>query len=172
MAVVVPVLNEETAIGAVVAAIPRDLAADVVVVDGGSRDRTAQVAQSAGARVVVERRRGYGRACGAGAAATSAEIVVFLDGDGSDDASALPRVLEPLLRGEADLVLGTRTQIERGALPFYARAGNVVAARIITLLWGQRVTDLPSCKAMRRASLVRGRQTITCAMLSFLGEML
>src|ERR1035437_4434562 len=65
VAVVVPVLNEETAIGAVVAAIPRDLAADVVVVDGGSRDRTAQVAQSAGARVVVERRRGYGRACGA-----------------------------------------------------------------------------------------------------------
>ncbi len=154
MAVVVPVLNEETAIGAVVAGIPRELAADVVVVDGGSRDRTAQVAQAAGARVVVERRRGYGRACGTGAAATSAEIVVFLDGDGSDDASALPRILEPLLRGEADLVLGTRTQIERGALPFYAQAGNMVAARMITLLWGQRVTDLPSCKAMGRANLV------------------
>ncbi len=153
IAVVIPVLDEEDAIGRVVAGIPRELVEDVVVVDGGSRDRTAEVARAAGARVVVERRPGYGRACASGAAATTADVIVFLDGDGSDDSSETPRVVAPLLRGEADLVLGARARIRSGALPIYARAGNLLAAAIISIAWRQRVSDLPSFKAIGRRHL-------------------
>ena len=153
VAVIVPVLDEADAIGRVVAGIPRDLADEVVVVDGGSRDRTADLARAAGARVIVERRRGYGRACATGAAAATSDIVVFLDGDGSDDSSEIPRVVAPLLRGEADLVLGARTRVLDGALPFYARAGNALAAAIISIAWRQKVTDLPSFKAIGRRDL-------------------
>ncbi len=154
ISVVVPVLNEEAAIGPVVRAVPRDLNPEIVVVDGGSRDRTVAEARAAGARVVVETRRGYGRACATGATASAGEIVVFLDGDGSDDASALPLLTGPIARGEADLTLGARTWQEAGALPLTARAGNVVAAALISVLWGQRVSDLPSFKALRRSDLV------------------
>src|SRR5581483_11687623 len=83
--VVIPVLNEEEAIGKVVSAIARDVVGEVIVVDGGSRDRTVEVARAAGARVLVETRPGYGRACASGARAASGDVVVFLDGDGSDD---------------------------------------------------------------------------------------
>jgi hypothetical protein len=86
-------------------------------------------------------------------------VVVFLDGDGSDDSSALGRVLDPVLADQADLALGTRIDMEVGALPWYARAGNLVAARIISLLWRQRVADLPSCKAIRRRHLLALQMT-------------
>lgn len=154
VAVVIPVIDEEAAIGGVIAGLPRDVVSDIVVVDGGSHDRTAEVAERAGARVVVERRRGYGRACASGVLATTAEVVVFLDGDGSDDASQLGRVVAPLLGNDADLVLGRRLQLEGAALPVYARAGNTLAAAIISVLWRQRIRDLPSFKAIRRRDLV------------------
>lgn len=151
--VVIPVLDEAEAIGRVVTGIPRGLVEEVVVVDGGSRDRTVEVARAAGARVVVERRPGYGRACATGAVATASDVVVFLDGDGSDDSGEIPRVVGPLLRGEADLVLGARARVRDGAIPLYARAGNTLAAAIISLAWHQRVTDLPSFKAIGRRDL-------------------
>ncbi|MGH2459483.1 MAG: glycosyltransferase family 2 protein [Chloroflexota bacterium] len=151
--VVIPVLDEADAIGLVVTGIPRDLIAEVVVVDGGSRDGTIEVARAAGARVIVARRSGYGWACATGAAATTSDVVVFLDGDGSDDSTEIPRVVAPLLRGEADLVLGARSRVKDGAIPFYARAGNTLAAAIISLAWHQRVTDLPSFKAIGRRDL-------------------
>jgi glycosyltransferase involved in cell wall biosynthesis len=152
-------LNEEAAIGAVVAAVPRAVVDEVIVVDGGSRDATVHVAEAAGARVVPEQRRGYGRACASGAAATSADVIVWLDGDGSDDASAIGQIVGPIWRGEADLVLGSRARVEASAMPFYARAGNTFAALVISLLWGQRITDLPSCKAIRRSDLVNLRMS-------------
>lgn len=154
IAVVIPVFNEEEAIGPVVGAIPAGSVAEIIVVDGGSSDRTVEVSRAAGARVIVETRRGYGRACATGASATSADIIVFLDGDGSDDASAIAALVEPILRGDADLVLGTRATIEAGALPIYAQVGNKMAAKTMSLLWRQRVSDLPSFKAMRRRDLV------------------
>src|SRR5215831_9262962 len=107
---IIPALDEEGAIGGVVQAVPRELVHEVIVVDNGSRDSTAAVAQAAGATVIQEPRRGYGSACLAGArTAHQADILVFLDGDGSDDPAELPRVLQPILHGQADLVLGSRT---------------------------------------------------------------
>ena len=154
VALVIPAWNEEAAIGQVVGRVPRDLVDEIIVVDAGSSDSTVSVAESAGARVVVERRRGYGRACATGVNATEAEIIAFLDGDGSDDAGELARIILPLVNHRADLVLGTRSNVQSGAMPIYARLGNVFAAAIISALWRQRVTDLPSCKAIRRSDLV------------------
>jgi len=125
-----------------------------VVGAGAEPPLDVTVARAAGARVVVERRRGYGRACAAGVAATACDIVLFLDGDGSDDASALPVVVAPLLAGEVNLSLGRRVSAGETALPWHARAGNGLAAALITLLWRQPVTDLPSCKAIRRDDLL------------------
>jgi glycosyltransferase involved in cell wall biosynthesis len=154
IAVIIPVYDEAEAIGTVVAAIPRSVVSEIVVVDGGSRDNTVEIAQQAGARVVVETRRGYGRACATGVAATSCDVLVFLDGDGSDGATELGRVVAPLLDGEAQLVLGARAVMSRDAMPAFARLGNSVAAALISLLWRQRITDLPSFKAIRRRDLV------------------
>src|SRR5437879_3236323 len=105
VAAIVPVFNEETAIAGVVAGIPRQLVAEVIVVDGGSTDGTVANARAAGARVVVERRRGYGRACATGAQLARADVLAFLDGDGADDPRSLPRLLDPVLSGQADLAL-------------------------------------------------------------------
>lgn len=103
IAVVIPALDEEAAIGEVVRAVPRELVREVIVVDNGSVDRTAAVARAAGARVVSEMVRGYGAACLAGAlAAREADVLVFLDGDRSDDPAEMARVLEPLLEGRAE----------------------------------------------------------------------
>ncbi len=113
IAAIIPVLDEEGAIGAVVAAIPRDWVDEIIVVDGGSRDRTVAVASAAGARVIVESDRGYGRACATGAAAAvegRAEILVFLDGDGSDRPEEIPRLVQPILDGKFDFVIGSRTR--------------------------------------------------------------
>src|SRR5262249_36385561 len=110
VALIIPALDEEAAIPAVLRAVPPGLVDDLVVVDNGSTDHTAAVARAAGARVVPEPRRGYGAACWAGVVALAPEIAVvaFLDGDGSQDPGELPRLLAPLRAGSADLVLGAR----------------------------------------------------------------
>ncbi|HEY7293549.1 MAG TPA: glycosyltransferase family 2 protein, partial [Dehalococcoidia bacterium] len=153
---VIPAQDEEGAIGAVVRALPREQVQRVIVVDNGSRDRTAEVAQSAGAEVVREPRRGYGFACMAGVATTpDADIYLFLDGDGSDFPEDAGTLLEPIYAGRADLVLGSR---ERGgmagaALPLQARFGNHLATRLIGLLDGAPITDLAPFKAIRAEAL-------------------
>src|SRR5262249_9797529 len=107
---VIPCLNEETAIGPCVAALLAHGLGQVIVVDGGSVDRTAERASAAGARVVIERRLGYGRALlsGLAEAAPNASIILFIDGDGSDRPEMVPALLEPIEQGIADFVLGSR----------------------------------------------------------------
>lgn len=155
---IVPALDEEAAIGAVVKELIHAGLGDVVVVDNGSTDATADRASKAGARVVEEPRRGYGSACWAGfQAAQDAEFLVFLDGDGSDDPAQVPLVLEPLVEGEADLVLGTRLvdASEAGALKPQARFGNWLVTRIIRTLYSVSLGDIPSFRAIARKDLER-----------------
>jgi glycosyltransferase involved in cell wall biosynthesis len=129
---------------------PPGVVDEVIVVDGGSRDGTREAAAAAGARVVVEPRRGYGRACAAGAAATDAEILVFLDGDGSDDPSYLAELLEPVLEGGAALSLAARTRSEPAALLPHQRFGNSLVAKLACMIYGCRLHDVPPMRAVRR----------------------
>jgi glycosyltransferase involved in cell wall biosynthesis len=159
---IVPALDEELALPALLDEIPAGVLRRVVVVDNGSRDRTREVARAHGAEVVEEGRRGYGAACLRGMAALAErppDAVVFMDADGSDDPAELARLLEPLAEGRADLVLGSRTlggaHIEPGALSPQARAGNLVATALIRLLYGARHTDLGPYRAIRWDALAR-----------------
>jgi glycosyltransferase involved in cell wall biosynthesis len=151
IAVIIPALNEEEAIGVVVREVPRDLVTEVIVADNGSVDRTAEVARAAGARVIREPRRGYGAACLAGAMAVSeADILVFLDGDRSDDPSEMPIVLRPILEGRADLVIGSRSaeRTQAGALTSHQRLGNRLVTWMLHLLYGLTLTDIGPFRAI------------------------
>lgn len=155
--VVIPAVDEEQAIGRVLAEIPR-LVSQVIVVDNGSRDRTAEVASAAGATVVREPRRGYGQACLAGiAAASDADVLVFLDGDYSDHPEQLADVLDPVLRGEADLVIGSRTLGQRapGAHPWHAVLGTRLCVSLMNRLIGTAATDLGPFRAITMPALRR-----------------
>src|SRR5260370_41808740 len=120
VSVIIAALNEEEAIASVVASVPRNIANEIIVVDNGSTDRTAEVAAAAGARVVAESQRGYGRAFRAGLRSLSAdsEIVVFLDGDGSDYPEMMILLRGPIIQGAADFVISSRTRgrRERGSM--------------------------------------------------------
>jgi glycosyltransferase involved in cell wall biosynthesis len=148
---IIPALDEEAAIGGVIRAICRNLVDEVIVVDNGSRDATAAVAKAAGATVIHEPQRGYGAACLAGARAVrQADILVFLDGDGNDDPTEMPRVLQPILEGQADLVLGSRTtgQGDHSGLTPQQRVGNYVVTSLVRRLYGLRLTDIGPFRAI------------------------
>lgn len=155
---VIPALREAETIGAVVAAVAEHVDG-VVVVDGHSGDGTAERATEAGADVVVEGRRGYGRACRTGiaqAAARGADIIAFVDGGGAEDPSDLVALLEPLRMDRADLVVGSRERGEReaGALRPAQRLGNKLATHILARRHGFRFSDLGSMRAIRADRLV------------------
>lgn len=155
--VIIPAVDEEQAIGRVLRDIPA-LAAEVIVVDNGSRDRTADVARAGGARVVAEPRRGYGQACLAGiAAAGNADVIAFLDGDYSDHPEQLAAVVAPLLAGEADLVIGSRRLGRRvpGAQPWHAQVGTRLCVALMNALIGTRATDLGPFRAITGPALRR-----------------
>jgi glycosyltransferase involved in cell wall biosynthesis len=158
VAVVIPTLNEEAAIGAVVTAVPRDHVDEIIVVDGGSTDRTAEPARAAGARIVSEVRRGYGRACFTGAeAAADADVIVFLDGDGSDCPELIPRLIAPILADRYDFVIGSRTRGIREHRSMSAHqvfAGYLIGAAL-RVLYGMRYSDMCPFRAIRRDALLR-----------------
>ncbi len=155
--VIIPVLNEQEALPRVLGDLPWDMLSEVVVVDNGSTDATAEVAHQAGARVIHEPRRGYGAACLAGIRAIQeSAIVVFVDGDYSDHPNELPDVVRPILEGQADMVIGSRVLgvRERGALAPQARWGNWLAVNLIRMLYGTQYTDLGPFRAIRASSLL------------------
>jgi len=160
IAVILPALNEEAALPGVLARIP-GWVDRVVVVDNGSTDRTAAVAHAAGARVVSEPTPGYGRACQAGIIAAEhdaqhpPDVLVFLDADGSDAPEQMELVVDPILAGCADMVIGSRTRgrLTPGAMTTPQRFGNLLAPALIRLLWGERYTDLGPFRAIRAAAL-------------------
>jgi len=155
IAVVIPAFNEQLSIGRVVSAVPQWVD-DIVVVDNGSTDRTAEHARACGARVVSEPRRGYGSACLAGIAALrDPGVVVFLDGDFSDYPDEMNLLVDPILRGEADMAIGSRVlgRREVGALPLQARMGNWLACRLMRMLWKVQYTDLGPFRAIRHSVL-------------------
>lgn len=149
--VVIPALNEERAIGRVVADIP-PWVDDIIVADNGSCDATAAVAKGAGARIITERERGYGAACQAGIhALNSPDIIVFLDGDYSDCPNEMSALVDPILSGRADFVVGARVsgKRQRGALTPQQRFGNWLACRLIGRIWGTAFSDLGPFRAIR-----------------------
>ena len=159
IALVIPALDEEHAIGPLLDGVHRALVRDVIVGDNGSRDATAAVARARGAEVVAVAERGYGAAC-AGALTRlrdDVEIIVFMDADGSDDPSEIPLLLAPIEEGRADLVIGSRALgiVEKGALTPQQRFGNWLATRLIRLLYGHRYTDLGPFRVIRRELLDR-----------------
>lgn len=158
ISVVIPALNEAEPIAAVVrecleTKIPRE----VIVVDNGSTDRTAECARAAGARVVREPKPGYGRACMAGVRALSAEteVVVFLDGDGSDCPEFINQLVDPIAAGKYDFVIGSRTrgQREPGSMNFQQIFSGQLAGWLTSILYGVRYTDMCPFRAIRRDAL-------------------
>ena len=160
VAAVIPTWNEAGAIGPTVARLPRDLVGHVIVVDGGSADGTVAEAEAAGAEVLREGRRGYGRACLSGAErakALGAEIVLFLDGDGSDCGELAGRIAGPVADGSADFVLAWRSRAGRapGSMgPHQVLAGHAVGLAV-GLLTGTRYRDMCAFRALRLETLER-----------------
>jgi glycosyltransferase involved in cell wall biosynthesis len=152
VSVIIPTHNEALAIRRVLADLPRDLVSEVLVVDSNSTDGTPEIAQTMGARVLREPRRGYGRACLTGLAnMDSPDVVVFLDGDYSDRPDELPTLLAPIAEGRADITVGSRLMRRNieGALPWHQRFGNHLAAMLIRLLYDVSISDLGPFRAAR-----------------------
>jgi glycosyltransferase involved in cell wall biosynthesis len=163
ISIIIPAHNEAGAIALVLAEIPAGLAQEVIVVDNNSTDNTSEIARSCGATVLREPCPGYGYACLAGMAhafsrpqSEQPDIVVFLDGDHSDYPEQMPELLAPLLRGDADMVIGSRALgvREKGSLLPQQRFGNWLASRLLRLRYGGSVTDLGPFRAILAPALL------------------
>ncbi|OWY20820.1 glycosyltransferase family 2 protein [Sphingobacteriales bacterium UPWRP_1] len=161
-AVLIPALNEAGNIARVIADIPPHVEALVVVIDNGSSDATPQTARNAGATVLHEPLRGYGRACLKGInylqqlpPGQQPDVVVFIDGDYSDYPAEMPLLLQPILLGQAELVVGSRVlgKRQKGALTPQQRFGNWLATQILRTLYGAVYTDLGPFRAIRWQTL-------------------
>jgi len=156
---IIPCLDEEQAIAGVVSAVLAEGVSTVIVVDGGSRDRTVAQATAAGARVIVELQHGYGRAMQAGidAAPPEAEILLFLDGDGSDRPEFISQLISPIVDGLATFAHGSRVRGARqpGSLSLQQIAAGRLAGFLIRLLYGVRFTDMSPFRAIQRDALRR-----------------
>jgi glycosyltransferase involved in cell wall biosynthesis len=159
VSVIIPALNEAESIGAVVREMPWNLIRECIVVDNGSTDATAAEALAAGAKVIEQPQRGYGRACRAGASAADAQsgILVFMDGDGSDNPSGMSQLLEPIVTGECDFVIGSRLRGERepGSLLASQIFAGWLAGILLKLLYRVSYTDMGPFRAITREALAR-----------------
>jgi glycosyltransferase involved in cell wall biosynthesis len=158
IALVIPTLNEEEAIGGVLAAVPREAVDEIIVADSSSTDQTVTRAQAAGARVVSLQEYGYGRACRAGAeAASDCDIIVFIDGDGSDNPELIPRLVAPIAQGRYDFVIGSRSRGERqpGSMAAHQLLAGWIIGAAVGLLYGVRYTDMCPFRAVRRDALIQ-----------------
>ena len=158
VAVIIPTFNEAESIGAVVAALPRDVIDRVIVVDGGSSDGTRERAQAAGAEVIAVG-RGYGLACLTGAQAADADILVYMDGDGADDPGAIAALIAPIESGDCDFVIASRARGKRepGSMAWHQLLAGRVIGVLIGLIDGVRYTDMCALRAIRRDVLLQLR---------------
>ncbi|HVU66239.1 MAG TPA: glycosyltransferase family 2 protein [Ktedonobacteraceae bacterium] len=159
VAVIIPALNEAEALRLLLPELTASGFQSIIVVDNGSVDETAEVARTLGAQVVNEAQRGYGQACWRGvqaALARGADMLVFMDGDGSDNPGDLPAMLAPLYEQRADLVMGSRVTrlAEAGAVPVQARLGNWLVSHLLNLMYRTRLHDIGSLRAMRCSALL------------------
>ena len=155
VSVIIPALNEAGNIGAVISDLDPKIVNECIVVDGGSTDETISIAQRLGAQIVIESERGYGRACAAGVRAASGEVLVFMDGDGANVPEDIHHLVNPILTGQADLVLGSRLRgrLEAGAMLPHQYFGNWLAGRLVRSLYRVHVTDLAPFRAIRTDKL-------------------
>jgi glycosyltransferase involved in cell wall biosynthesis len=156
ISLIIPALNEAESLGPLLGEVPPEAAHELIVVDNGSSDGTADVARAAGVQVVVEPRRGYGYACAAGSAAARGEVLVYMDGDGSFMPEEIVQLTQPILAGEADLVLGSRMRggMVAGSMPPHQRYGNQLVAALVHRLYGVPLSDLGPFRAIRRDLLI------------------
>jgi len=157
VSVVIPALNEAESIAAVVREMPWALIRECIVVDNGSTDATAAEALAAGARVVAAPQRGYGRACAVGAAASQGDILVFMDGDGSDVPAEMDQLLQPIVAGECDFVIGSRMRGTRepGSMQISQIFAGWMAGVLLRLLYRVQYTDMGPFRAITRQALDR-----------------
>ncbi|MGA8600239.1 MAG: glycosyltransferase family 2 protein [Beijerinckiaceae bacterium] len=156
VALIIPTLNEEESIGILIASVPRDVVARIIVADGGSSDRTVDEARRAGAEV-IHAGRGYGRACLAGAqAASDAEILVFMDGDGADDPASIAGLIAPIDAGTRDFILGSRLRgaAAEGSMAWHQRVAGSAIGLGMRALYGIAYTDMCAFRAIRRDALL------------------
>ena len=157
ISIIIPAYNEESSIGLVLDALPQEKLHEIIVVDNGSTDATARVAEEHGARVVKEPRKGYGSACLKGIDELDApDIVVFIDGDFSDFPEEIVLLISPIETGEEDFVLGSRMILPKSQLALLpqARYGNRLAVFLIKLFFKHEFTDLGPFRAIRYSSLM------------------
>ncbi len=158
LSLVIPAYNEADVIESTLLRLPSGIFSKVIVADNGSTDDTAEIAQRAGALVVRTSEKGYGAACLAALdRCADEEILIFLQADGSEDAAEASLLVEPLLRGEADLVIGSRVlgHASPGALRPHQRWGNWLATRLVDLFWDHTYTDLGPFRALPAGLLRR-----------------
>ena len=155
VSVIIPALNEAESIAAVVREMPWALIRECIVVDNGSTDATAAEASAAGARVVAAPQRGYGRACAAGAVAAEGDILVFMDGDGSDVSAEMDQLLQPIVAGECDFVIGSRMRGTRepGSMQISQIFAGWMAGVLLRLLYRVKYTDMGPFRAITRQAL-------------------
>lgn len=159
--VIIPAFNEQNAVGLVVNEIPKNWVSEIIVVDNGSNDNTFEKARSHGATALREDKRGYGQACLKGMdyiaqSATQPDIIVFLDGDHSDYPEQLPDLVNPILQGKADMVIGSRAlgNKEKGSMTVQQVFGNWLATSLIQWFYGVKYTDLGPFRAIKYESLL------------------
>ncbi|HKI77495.1 MAG TPA: glycosyltransferase family 2 protein [Ignavibacteriaceae bacterium] len=159
IAVIIPAYNEEKSIGKVISEIPVHLVSEIVVVNNNSTDRTAEVAEKAGAIVLIEKFQGYGASCLTGIdylRNKNIDLIVFIDGDSSDFPEEMNLLTDPIINGQYDFVIGSRVlgKREKGALPIQSRIGSIIAGLLIRLFWRFSYTDLGPFRAIKMEKLL------------------